>query len=74
MTTIIGSLTTTFNRANYAAFFRLKGVPMFFQILKSSGLIEEMIERHPTMKLSKERYMEAVDSIIHFHENRTMID
>ena len=70
---MVKKLTTSFVKVTYCAFFNLEGTSLFFHILKASGVIEDMIDDHPVMKLSKDRYLEAVDTIISFPEAQKLL-
>ena len=62
-----------FTIKTYKKLFIMRGVSDFFKVLKISGVTEDLIDQHPIMKLSKERYLEAVDSIINFPKTKQLL-
>ena len=65
--------TENFTIKIYKKIFIMRGVSAFFKVLKKSGVVEDLIDQHPIMRLSKERYLEAVDSIINFPKTKQLL-
>ena len=63
---LIQKVVKNFSPFTYAKFFNLEGIPKFFEILKTSGMIQRVINARPNMKKCEEIYLKAVDSIISF--------
>ncbi|CAI2378615.1 unnamed protein product [Moneuplotes crassus] len=57
----------------YIKFFNLEGVSDFFKLLKSSNYIYKVIDAYPNMKKCEDQYIKAVDSIINFSRDPTLM-
>ena len=61
-----------FNKYDYKKLFRQKHFISLIKVLKESEIIQKMIDENPKLKVSEQRYLEAVDSIISFKETNSL--
>lgn len=57
----------------YFRLFNSPGVPAFFKILKETGIFDQMILSNPNLNSNKDRYLDAVDSVINFEVNPNLM-
>ena len=57
----------------YSELFEFRWIQYFFQLLKSWGIIEEILESCVNLKMWKDSYERAVESIISYQSHKTLI-
>lgn len=67
------SMMKSFVTSQYAAFFEQDGVPELFEALSKSGLLGKIIEAYPKLSESKSMYTRAVESIINFKADPSLL-
>ena len=72
-TKVLRKAIKTFSPIVYPELFEFRWIQYFFQLLKCSGVMEEVIDSCTNLKMSKKSYERAVDSIISFHSHKTLM-